>query len=300
MIDQTNILITGSHRSGSTWTGKMIALSNETGYVHEPMNHRMTTMNPPFDHWFDYVDTELSDGPHLKRLLDYMNVVSTQSFKSFFRRLGYCRKPRSVAKLVREYLSNRNRNRLVIKDPIAIFQAEWFYKTLNTKNVVLIRHPAAFISSLKNVDFRFDFDHFTKQPLLMERFKDYESEINEIRGRESTIVEQGIILWNLFHDKILEYQTKYEKEWYFIKYEDLATDPVLEFEKIYSYLSIPYSEEVRNEIARNTSVIHSGGIKGQKTSNTKKWRSLLSDQEIASIKAGTASVCSHFYSESDW
>jgi hypothetical protein len=33
-----NILISGSHRSGSTWTGKVISQSNSVRYVHEPFN----------------------------------------------------------------------------------------------------------------------------------------------------------------------------------------------------------------------------------------------------------------------
>ena len=32
------ILLTGSNRSGTTWTGKMIASSDEVFYVEEPFN----------------------------------------------------------------------------------------------------------------------------------------------------------------------------------------------------------------------------------------------------------------------
>ena len=32
------ILVTGSHRSGTTWVGKMLAATGSVGYIHEPFN----------------------------------------------------------------------------------------------------------------------------------------------------------------------------------------------------------------------------------------------------------------------
>ena len=37
MIDTKPILVTGSHRSGSTWVGKMLATSPSVNYIHEPL-----------------------------------------------------------------------------------------------------------------------------------------------------------------------------------------------------------------------------------------------------------------------
>ena len=34
------ILVTGAHRSGTTWVGKMLALAPGIGYVHEPFSPR--------------------------------------------------------------------------------------------------------------------------------------------------------------------------------------------------------------------------------------------------------------------
>ena len=37
------ILVTGSHRSGTTWVGKMLAADSDTAYISEPLNvlHRL-------------------------------------------------------------------------------------------------------------------------------------------------------------------------------------------------------------------------------------------------------------------
>lgn len=48
------ILITGSHRSGSTWIGRMLALSPKVGYIPEPfgLHHRPGLLASPFQWWF--------------------------------------------------------------------------------------------------------------------------------------------------------------------------------------------------------------------------------------------------------
>ena len=39
MSDITHpILVTGAHRSGTTWVGKMLAADADTGYISEPLN----------------------------------------------------------------------------------------------------------------------------------------------------------------------------------------------------------------------------------------------------------------------
>ena len=59
------ILLTGSHRSGSTWVGRMIAENSSVVYIREPFN----ISNPPgsgissakFDHWYTYVSDRNED-----------------------------------------------------------------------------------------------------------------------------------------------------------------------------------------------------------------------------------------------
>ncbi|HET7483187.1 MAG TPA: sulfotransferase family protein, partial [Actinomycetota bacterium] len=38
MSETPPIVVTGSHRSGTTWVGRIMALSRGTGYIHEPLN----------------------------------------------------------------------------------------------------------------------------------------------------------------------------------------------------------------------------------------------------------------------
>jgi len=37
-LSKSPILVTGMHRSGTTWVGRMLAASREAVYFHEPLN----------------------------------------------------------------------------------------------------------------------------------------------------------------------------------------------------------------------------------------------------------------------
>ncbi len=53
------ILVTGAHRSGTTWVGKMLALAPGVAYVHEPFSPRTPKGLSPagFDRYFTVVTT---------------------------------------------------------------------------------------------------------------------------------------------------------------------------------------------------------------------------------------------------
>ena len=63
------------------------------------------------------------------------------------------RRSSDLARMVRDmaYFEARRRrgDRVVMKDPLAFFSAEWLMQNFGMTVVVLIRHPAAFVASLK-------------------------------------------------------------------------------------------------------------------------------------------------------
>ncbi|MGE5382543.1 MAG: sulfotransferase family protein [Omnitrophica WOR_2 bacterium] len=61
---------------------------------------------------------------------------------------------------------------------------------------------------------------------------------------ELPVVSLVVYKWKYFYKKALEASKKYPDSFYFIRYEDLATDPHLHFSKICAFLNIPYLPEV--------------------------------------------------------
>ena len=54
------ILVTGAHRSGTTWVGRMLALAPGVGYVHEPFSPKTPKGLSPagFERYFTVVTKE--------------------------------------------------------------------------------------------------------------------------------------------------------------------------------------------------------------------------------------------------
>ena len=307
MNNRKPILVTGSHRSGTTWAGRMISAAPNVGYIHEPFNvtMRIGTNPRPFKEWYKYICEE-NEGNFRQIYADILK---------FKYPIGHnilkVRTARDLAKIIKNQLlffsHYRKEKRPLIKDPIAFFSAEWLYKSFNFDVLVLIRHPAAFCSSLKIKGWRFDFNDLLTQSLLMRDFLlPFEKEIKESAKTERDITDQAILLWNCIHSVVRKYQDKYSHRWLFVKHEDLSLDPVNKFKSIYKRLNLEYTHSAQNKIKENTGehnpIEQVQGNEGKRNSkeNIMNWKNRLNDEEINRIKEGTKAISSLFYTESEW
>lgn len=305
------ILITGSHRSGTTWAGKVISESSDIFYLHEPFSPKIDywygadNHNTQFDHWFTYINqkNEKDYLPQVKKLLksDYSfweELRYTKNFKQFLKDYWRFKKQR------------RNPKRLLIKDPIALFSAEWLAKRFNFQVVVLVRHPAAFTSSLKRLNWVFDFNEFLNQKELMKNYlTDFRDEIHEFASNEQNIVEQACLLWRVFNSVIYDYQKKHS-DWLFYRYEDVATAPQQKFREIFKKLRLNYTPEIERYIIdisgkKNPHDYKASGRvpllpKLDSRGSINNFVNRLSEKEISLIKEKTADVWKLFYKENDW
>ena len=297
------ILVTGSHRSGSTWVGTMLALPSDVGYIHEPCNllHRPGICKAHFDYWFPYICDE-------NESLYFDDLEATLSYKyRLAQELKVVNSIKDILRLLRDYSRFVQyrvfSKRPLIKDPIAVFSADWLAKTFDMDIVILIRHPAAFAGSLKKAHWDHPFSHFLKQPLLMRDYLDkYRLEIEEYANTEKDIVDQAILLWNIIHHVILIYKNN-NPDWLFVKHEELSRHPIEEFGKLYSNLGLKFSKDIQQKIksfsfadSKNKNSL----LKRDSKSNILQWKARLTIDEIEKIKENTYEIASEFYTEEDW
>jgi len=300
------ILVTGSHRSGSTWCGQLLAQDPNVFYIHEPFNPalRLTPHPRPFENFYQYLDVA-DGGPHESAFRSIIqgrypllgNLSRERSIRWCLRHLREC---------FRRHRDSRNCSRALIKDPIAFFSAEWLVDTFDMDALVLIRHPAAFCSSLKLKQWRFDFNVFLRQPKLMERHLSlFEEQITVCSKGTPDLIDQGILLWNCIHAVVLDYRNRRD-DWFFRRHEDLSLNPVSEFRTLYRELNLNYSPRVEAEILRSSgSQNPSEQQEGQEfvrnsVKNIVNWKQRLSSDEIARIRIGTEGFACQFYSDSEW
>jgi len=293
-----NILVSGSHRSGSTWVGNVICEAKKVRYIDEPFNIGLNRKYSPLTFWFEFLKGRpLNEQKKVKKYLDsfstVFNIVNLNNLLNI-RKLWILRKFLSE-------LKGRVSDRSLYKDPISIMSAEWIYENYKWDTIIIIRHPAAFIASLKVKNWQFNFNNFKDQDLLMKsHLSNYSNEITDFSNNEKDIIDQGILLWNTIHDVIDTYKQKYNNEWYFVKHEDLSKNALPEYKKMFSYLNLEMDENVIAYIENSTNSKENSKLKRNSVENIKTWKERLDTEEIHRIKEGTKNVWPKFYSEEDW
>ena len=299
-------MVTGSHRSGTTWAGRMLSLSRSVCYIREPfnVNEPPRIVERPFDYWFTYI-TQQNEHNFYESL---NNVVALRyDLMSQFRTV---KKQKDVLELLKEFtkfsLSRILGLRPLLKDPLAVFSAEWLASTFNMSVVVMIRHPAAFVCSIKRLGWKHPFSHFLEQPLLIQdHLHPFMAEIEEYATKEHDIVDQGALLWNLIHHMIGKYQDRHN-DWIFVRHEDLSRQPLTGFSFLFDKLDLKFSLRIHEKIqkysdARNP--IYSENpflIRRNSQAIVKKWQQELSKSEIARIRNKVENISTRFYQDEDW
>jgi Sulfotransferase family len=299
------ILVTGSHRSGSTWVGTMLASAPDVGYVHEPFSrlHRPGVCSARFETWFPYMCPE-NEAPYVAPIRDMLSFRYGTGAE-----LRALRTPRDAARMVRDrahFAAWRWRGvRALLKDPIAVFSAEWLADRFDVQVLALIRHPAAFASSLKRLEWRHPFGDFLAQPLLMrDVLGPFEDEIRDYADREHSPLDQAILLWKLVHHRIAEYRSR-RPDFLFARHEDLSNDPVTEFAAVFERLALPFDARSRAAITRSTDPSNPieaepGELRRDSRSGVWNWATRLTPEEIRVVRKRTEPIARLFYDDHDW
>jgi hypothetical protein len=302
------ILVTGSHRSGTTWVGRVLACAPGVGYLDEPFrpDHRPGVLATPIADWFPYIRPG-TDG----RIVG--DVRRTLSFDyGLLRELRAVASARDVARMGRDAgrfaLLRARRARPLWKDPLAVLSVPWLADTFGMDVVVMIRHPAAFASSLKRLGWTHDFSHFLRQPgLVDELFPAYRDRIEDYAARPPGVVDQAILLWNVIHTVIAGYRRD-RPDWTYLRHEDVSARPDTEFRALFERVGLPYTPRAIRLVAETTSggnpaearagVIHQ--LRRDSAANVANWRTRLEPAEIERVRAGTAAAAAPFYGDTDW
>lgn len=277
------------------------------GYLYEPFNpaNYLGGFASPFKTWFQYVTAENSSHyeHYLADLIGFKYPVRTN--------LTHSRSAMDVAASLRgfaEFSMHRlRRDTAVMKDPIALFSAPWLARHFDMNVVVMIRHPAAFCSSLKIMNWAFDFNNLLKQTELIRetRLADFEHEIRKFATDEYDIIMQAALLWNCMHAVIDDYRMRYPG-WLFLKHEELSLEPAETFQHVYAKLGLDFTTGVQAAIAASSGEHNPAEqIKGKEFRRNSKasvmnWKSRLTDREILIIKEQTRDFWELFYSDTDW
>lgn len=286
----------------------MICQSPETAYIGEPFHYMMawSWLGRDVPHWFQYVcaDNEAGWTPGVDNIVS-LRYPLTANLRRVRDISGAMRVFRDGAKGA--YFRIRGA-RSVIKDPMAIFALPWLSERYCTANLVLIRHPVAFVGSFKRLGWRIDARKLLDQPLLMRDWLEPHRDALEWCAREERpIVDEASVLWRVIYAVVDRYRTLYP-DWIFMRYEDIARAPLASFQTIFEKIGLPWDDVVKERIGRFTDEGNVkdvprrklGTIKRDSRSAVSVGMKRLDQNEIERVYQRVADVSGAFYSDDDW
>ena len=302
----TPILVTGAHRSGTTWVGKMLAADALTAYISEPLNvyHRPGVFRAKVPHWYQYICEENGGKylPAFKELLDFDyhlwdEIRSIRSLKDFLR----------MGRDLRIFSNGlMHGQRILIKDPFAVFSAPWIAEKLDCKVVVTVRHPAALVNSLRRLNWPFDFNDLLGQPLLVRDYLEpYQDEMQSIQSDD--IIGQSALLWKMIYRSV-HATRELNPDFIVVRHKDLARDPINGYRGLYASLGLDYTPRVEKMILNSTSSDNPAELSRKKTHSIKldslasvdNWKKGLTEGEIKRVREITEEVSHLYYSDNEW
>ncbi|HPF12315.1 MAG TPA: sulfotransferase [Flavobacteriaceae bacterium] len=292
------ILVTGSNRSGSTWVGKVIGEHPKVDYIIEPLNLNRIERFGKFniDKWYLKINEESDE--NLKRevraLLNYYLNLNVPTFlKTPFEKY----EGHSMYMSLKKRIRRAHKPIKLLKDPTALFLVPWMVREFGVSPVVLIRHPAAYVLSIKEKKWWFDFNHILRQEHFFDELSsDLKDEVVKFKTEESNmdIIDNAALLWKVFYAQVLEYKGKYP-DWLYITHETLSLHSMEAFRTIFDYLEIELTLSVQKYITLSTKAINSEKHLRDAAENAVKWKKILTKEEQQRVYGITHSVSNHFY-----
>ena len=291
MSAKNPIVITGSHRSGTTWLANMLGFANNTQIIDEPFNPEswQYSLDGYANFFYTYapqLDEDLARSAYQKVLKNKTRFVY---------------KRRNIMR----WLSFLLKRLQIIKDPLSAMYIECFSNNFATDVIIITRHPMAFINSLIRMGWNFPFNHFLKQEQLMQDFL-YKFEDDIRFATNQSLLIQGAVCWKCVYYVLNEYSNR--NNYTLVRHEDLSTNPVGDFKNLYKKFNLPWTEEVKQKINSYTSPDNPTRAKGEKTHQMKRdsaslafsWKDKFNRESIETVYNLTKEVADNFYTDDEW
>lgn len=299
--------MTGSHHSGTTWVGKVLASSPRVVYIHEPFNPDFapTLAGQCRDRWFLYL-TDDSVDPATRRDLARRLSLKYPLMTAFKESGTWRARARSVRDDMLVTWGRVRASRPLIKDPIALLSTDWLASEFGALPIVMIRHPAAFVASILVRDNSFDFRSLLSQDHLMEAyFVGLAEQFERYVQVEHSKLDQACLLWVALNSVVSRMRAEHPN-WVFLRHEDLCAAPVAGFRQLAEYVRVPFDDRLERSVRAFSDPRYSpeGRSRGDLVRNSPEvvwiWRRRLTAGQVLRVRRETMSVAEEFYSPADW
>lgn len=233
-MNEDPIVVSGMHRSGTTFTGKVLAALPQLSYVHEPFNPHVGIRS------VEVMFPIPSNAP-----AEFVGWFSTQFDRVVRLRARHRRTwsndrlPTSIARMVtggeagitQWKARTRPRRRLLIKDPYLAMALPWLAENKSVRSVLLVRHPMAIWHSTNRMGWKLDLAK-VGGPALAGRL-----DASTLRGADWSSEARHTrhaALWQLLYHDVNALPSSV----LLVKHESLSTTPEFEIGRIADHLGL--------------------------------------------------------------
>ena len=270
------ILVTGVYRSGTTWTGAMLAPAG-LWHLHEPFNPNRGL----WEEELAYAEPG-SARPDVDRLV--------------LRLLGgghraTLRLPRSGRWFMPLRLLPITPRRVLIKDPSAALLSEYLVRRHGMRAVIVFRHPAAVVGSLLRLGWPTGslVRRLLASPALVEGpLRPAAAAMEEAAGRSDAF--SGAVFCACVATVLWDFSERDPESMLRVSFEELCRDPIGGFRALLERLDLAYDERVRREHVRLTAGEGNGaegehGVVRATAELADRWRTHVSAADLAVIRS---------------
>ncbi|MGW0483881.1 sulfotransferase [Nonomuraea sp. NPDC003214] len=239
------VLVTGLPRSGTSWTGKMLAAGGELVYVNEPLNPQHPPGRSPgvlrahVTHRFQYICEDNADAwlPAFRDTVALRYRWATQ--------LRANRTPYDLARMIRYGAAfgygRLTGRRALLDDPFAVLSAGWFATRLGCRVIALVRDPVAFVASWQRLGWTVYFHELLEQPLLVRDHPEVEL-LRPLIGSQDRLAKAAA-LWRVTRTILSRLPGIHVTS-----YDDLAADPLPGFRTLYDHAGLTWTPAAERRI----------------------------------------------------
>lgn len=304
------ILVTGANRSGTTWVGRMLSFTPELFYVWEPFNpeYPLPLIGHPLNaHYRRLLPDEYAGMRRFIRLKAVEGLVASatggHSILAKFRKLS------EITRTSIGCFSGKIAP--LYKDPIALMSAEWMAIETGARVVITVRHPAAYVNSIRRLGWKTGLKGFVNEPLVLDSLPaELRSQVTAAAEKGSDtdeyVLQEAAIWWNIFYWTVNDYRARHP-DWIIVRHEDLSGNYMEEFRELCRKLGLTWTEDVSRRIEEACSsknVVVQGDVahsdRQDSAALVKLWQKGLSREDKTVIRKLTEPVSSLFYDDASW
>lgn len=297
------VVVSGIHRSGTTFLGEILSRTNSLSCWHEPFNPvfgieglklAYPYAGPTGECLPDGVESAMMEVLNLKCKFR-KHIPGEIGWKAIARLVVGGRGDIDKIKILFERYILNNNKQLLLKDPFLVLLVPYLVGNFDAKVIVSVRHPCAVWASVKRMNWTFDFSNFGGETFWRE-LDMTDDDLNRLPE-----VEKIAFLWRFIYERVVKW-VDVKRGCLLFKHEAMCLNPMAELESVLDFVGIlkprNFQSLIEEYMVGGAIEVASGRLhefKRDSRSMVDNWRSKLNDHDVCVIKEITGSVVESIY-----